>query len=185
MIYKFLLLSDEVEDFSLEVKIDPESTFLQLNDAIIEALNYTKDQLTSFFVCEDNWEKKTEITLFEMDTSSDEDSWTMDSTRINEFVEDEHQRLLFVYDMMGDRALFMELRKIEFGATVDKPVTKLKGTPPRQILSVEELDKKYPEAMPGMDIDNDYGMETGYNDDELDIEGFSGLDFSDDPDSYR
>lgn len=184
MIYKFLLLSDEVENFSLEVKIDPESTFLQLNDTIIDALNYSKDQLTSFFICEDNWEKKTEITLIEMDTSSEEDVWTMENTRINEFVEDEHQRLLFVYDLMGDRSFFMELRKIEFGSSIDKPTTKLKGTPPKQILSVEELDKKFSET-PVLDLDDEFGMDTGYNADELDEEGFSDLDFNDDPNGYR
>lgn len=184
MIYKFLLLSDEAENFSLEVKIDPESTFLQLNDTIIEALNYSKDQLTSFFICEDNWEKKTEITLIEMDSSSEEDVWIMESTRINEFVEDVHQRLLFVYDQMGDRSFFMELRKIEFGSNLDSPITKLKGTPPQQILSFEELDKKYPEV-PSIDLDDDYSMESGYNDDELDAEGFSDLDFNNAPDSYR
>ena len=184
MIYKFLLLSDESENFSLEVKIDPESTFLQLNDTIIDALKYSKDQLTSFFICEDNWEKKTEITLIEMDSSSDEDVWTMENTKINEFVEDEHQRLLFVDDMMGDRSFFMELRKIEFGSNLETPTTKLKGTPPKQILSVEELDKKYSEV-PSIDLDDDFGMESGYNVDELDEEGFSDLDFTDDPNSYR
>lgn len=184
MIYKFLLLSDEVENFSLEIKIDPESTFLQLNDTIIEALNYSKDQLTSFFICEDNWERKTEITLIEMDSSSEEDVWTMENTRINEFVEDEHQRLLFVYDQMGDRSFFMELRKIEFGCTLDTPTTKLKGTPPQQVLPLEELDKKYSDV-PSLDLDDDFSMESGYNDDELDTEGFSDLDFNNDLDSYR
>lgn len=186
MIYKFLLLSDEAENFSLEVRIDAEATFLQLNDTIIEALKYTKDQLTSFFVCEDNWERKTEITLFEMDTASDEDSWTMDKTKIRDFVEDVHQRLLFVYDMMGDRSFFMELRDIEFNANLDKPVTKLKGTPPKQILSVEELDKKYPDMSAStIDIDNDYSSETGFNDDELDADGYSDLNFQDDFNDYR
>ena len=74
MIYKFLLLSDEVETFSREICIDSEATFLELNDAILESVNYTKDQLTSFFICEDNWEKREEVTLIEMDSYSDEDT---------------------------------------------------------------------------------------------------------------
>ena len=82
MIYKFLLLSDEVETFSREICIDSEATFLELNDAILESVNYTKDQLTSFFICEENWEKKEEITLIEMDSSSDEDVWLMEDTRL-------------------------------------------------------------------------------------------------------
>ena len=60
MIYKFLLLSDEVETFSREICIDSEATFLELNDAILNSVNYTKDQITSFFICEDDREKREE-----------------------------------------------------------------------------------------------------------------------------
>ena len=58
MIFKFLILSDEVDDFAREISIDSEATFLELNDAILESVNYTKDQMTSFFICEDDWEKR-------------------------------------------------------------------------------------------------------------------------------
>ena len=36
MIFKFLILSDEVDDFAREISIDSEATFLELNDAILE-----------------------------------------------------------------------------------------------------------------------------------------------------
>ena len=174
MIYKFLLLSDESENFSLEVKIDPESTFLQLNDTIIDALKYSKDQLTSFFICEDNWEKKTEITLIEMDSSSDEDVWTMENTKINEFVEDEHQRLLFVYDMMGDRSFFMELREIIPNKDLEEAVcTKSRGDAPVQIMPLDEFDNKLNAS--SSDLDADFYGDSEYNLDELDQEGFEGL----------
>ena len=73
MVYKFLILSDEVDHFAREIEIDSEATFLELNDAILESVGYTKDQLTSFFICENNWEKKTEVTLMDMETDFDED----------------------------------------------------------------------------------------------------------------
>ena len=69
MIYKFLLISDEVDQFAREISIDSEATFLDLHNAILDSVNFTKDQITSFFICDDDWEKKTEITLMEMDTS--------------------------------------------------------------------------------------------------------------------
>ena len=74
MVYRFLLLSDEVEDFKREIQIDSEATFLDLHNAILDSVGYTKDQMTSFFICEDDWSKTTEITLMEMDTSSDVDN---------------------------------------------------------------------------------------------------------------
>lgn len=185
MIYKFLLLSDEVETFSREICIDSEATFLELNDAILESVNYTKDQLTSFFICEDNWEKREEVTLIEMDSSSDEDVWLMEDTRLSELIEEEHQRALFVFDMMADRSFFMELREIELGKNLLDPLcTKAKGNAPKQIMSIEEMDKKFA-ATSSIDIEeDDYGIENGYNPDELDTEGFSDMDFSEENGGY-
>ena len=80
MLFRFLILSDEADDFKREIKIDSESTFLDLQNAILDSVGYTKDQMTSFFICDDDWSKKTEITLVEMDTSSEEDSYVMADT---------------------------------------------------------------------------------------------------------
>ncbi|MEG1575046.1 MAG: hypothetical protein RR293_01755 [Bacteroidales bacterium] len=178
MIYKFLILSDEADNFSREISIDSEATFLELNDIILKSVNYTKDQITSFFICEDDWEKRAEITLIEMDTTSDEDVWLMENTRISELVEDEHQRLLFVFDSMADRAFFMELREIELGKNISEPLcTRSKGKAPQQIMSFEEIDNKLG-TQAAIDLDDDFGIENAYNPDELDEEGFSDMDFS-------
>ena len=65
MIYRFTIISDEVDDFVREIQIDPEATFFDLHEAILKAANYTNDQMTSFFICDDDWEKEKEITLEE------------------------------------------------------------------------------------------------------------------------
>ena len=87
MLFRFLILSDEADDFKREIKIDSESTFLDLQNAILDSVGYTKDQMTSFFICDDDWSKKTEITLVEMDTSSEEDSYVMADTQLEELLD--------------------------------------------------------------------------------------------------
>ena len=140
MLFRFLILSDEADDFKREIKIDSESTFLDLQNAILDSVGYTKDQMTSFFICDDDWSKKTEITLVEMDTSSEEDSYVMADTQLEELLEDEHQKLLFVFDYMTERAFFMELREIVPGKDLDAPIcSKSVGTPPAQIVSFDEI----------------------------------------------
>lgn len=67
MIYRFTLISDEVDDFVREIQIDPEATFYDFHEAIVKSVGYTNDQMTSFFICVVNWEKEKEITLEEMD----------------------------------------------------------------------------------------------------------------------
>ena len=66
MIYKFRIVSDEVDNFKLEIAIDSDDTFLRLRNAILDAVGYTKDQFDSFFICGDDWTKEKEITLTEM-----------------------------------------------------------------------------------------------------------------------
>ena len=82
MVYRFKLVSDEVSNFSREIEIDSQNTFLQLRNVILESVDYTKDELDSFFLCNDDWEREEEITLEDMgNLAIDQDCWLMESTR--------------------------------------------------------------------------------------------------------
>jgi len=173
MLFRFLIVSDEVDDFIREIKIDSEATFLDLHTSILDAVGYTKDQMTSFFICDDDWSKKNEITLVDMGSSSEEDSYIMEETRLEELLEDEGQKLLYVFDYLTERAFFMELREVIPGQNLDKPVLgKSEGEPPLQIMAIEEFDTKTTTTTLGEDF---YG-DSEYNIDELDEDGFEGLD---------
>lgn len=39
----------------------------ELHEAILKSVDYKADQMTSFFICDDDWEKEKEVTLEEMD----------------------------------------------------------------------------------------------------------------------
>ena len=62
MIYRFNLISDEVDDFKLEIQIDSDDTFLSLRNVILDAAGYTKDQMDSFIICDEEWNKEKEVT---------------------------------------------------------------------------------------------------------------------------
>ena len=172
MIYRFTLISDEVDDFVREIQIDPEATFYDFHEAIVKSVGYTNDQMTSFFICDDDWSKNTEITLVEMDTTSEVDNYIMEDTRLEELLEDEHQKLLFVFDYMTERAFFMELREIIPGKDLDKAVcSKSIGEAPVQIMSFDEMDTKAGNT----EIGEDFYGDSEYDIDELDKEGFDGL----------
>ena len=172
MVFRFLILSDEVDDFKREIKIDAEATFLDLHDAILESVGYTKDQMCSFFICDDDWSKNTEITLVEMDTTSEVDNYIMEETRLEELLEDEHQKLMFVFDYMTERAFFMELREIEPGKDLDKAViSKSIGLPPAQTVDFDQFEAKNTST----EIGEDFYGDSEYDIDELDKEGFEGL----------
>ena len=175
MVYKFTLLSDEIDDFVRVIKIDPENTFLDLQNAILDSVNYERNLMTTFFMCSDNWEKQQEITLVEMDSGSEYDNLVMEDTKLEELFSDEKQKLLFVFDMISDRAFFMELTEIIPGKTVDKPVCILsEGKAPQQMLNDDELI-----VSPKISIDENFYGDEDFNIDELDEEGFGDMNFDD------
>lgn len=173
MIFRFLLLSDEVEDFKREIQIDADATFFDLHKAIIKSVGYADGEMTSFFLCNDDWEKEKEITLVEMDTSSDEDSYTMEASVLSDFLEDEKQKLMYVFDYMTERSFFMELREIITGQDIAQAIcTKSIGEAPAQFVDFETIST----TSDTLDIGENFYGDEGYDMDELDSEGFDGLD---------
>ncbi|UVV75530.1 plasmid pRiA4b ORF-3 family protein [Bacteroides fragilis] len=173
MIYRFTIISDEVDDFVREIQIDSEATFFDLHEAILKAANYTNDQMTSFFICDDDWEKEKEITLEEMDNNPEMDSWIMKETRLNELIEDEKQKLLYVFDYMTERCFFIELSEIITGKEIKgAKCTKKSGEAPKQTVDFEEM------AAGGGSLDLD---ENFYGDQDFDMEDFDaeGFDVND------
>ncbi|GBU07361.1 hypothetical protein AwDysgo_06920 [Bacteroidales bacterium] len=174
MLYRFLLLSDEVDSFKREIKISSEASFLEFQDAILDSVNYTKDQMTSFFICNDDWSKGTEISLIEMDTSYEVDNYVMEDTTLSQLVDEEGQKLLFVFEYISERAFFMELREIVIGNKQTKALCSLSlNNPPAQISSENYFDNS-PTTSSTLE-ENFYGDEE-FDMDELDKEGFDGLD---------
>ena len=185
MIYRFTIISDEVDDFVREIQIDPEATFYDFHEAILKSVGYANDQMTSFFICDDDWEKGKEVTLEEMDDNPEMDSWVMKETTISELVEDEKQKLLYVFDYMTERMFFIEMTKLVTGKTLKDPLCTLSlGTPPPETVSLDDFDAKIDAKAAKTadtsidDIDEDFYGSEGYNDDEFDTEGFDEMNFN-------
>ena len=113
MLYRIKFISDEVDGFVREVKIDSDATFLDLNHIILQSCGYPDDQMTSFYICNDEWERGQQITREDMGVgNADEDIYAMDEVRLSEFIEDEEQRLEFVFDPFADRCFFLDVKEI-------------------------------------------------------------------------
>ena len=175
MVYKFTILSDEVDNFVRVITIDSEATFFDLHDAILESVNYEKNQMTTFFMCSDSWEKGQEVTLVEMESSSEYDNLVMEDTKLEELLVDEHQKLLYVFDMMSDRVFFMELTDIIPRKNLEKAVcVSSEGDAPTQILADDGLT-----VVPKASLDENFYGDEDFELDELDEEGFGEMNFDD------
>lgn len=173
MIYNFLILSDEVENFRREIRIDSESTFYDLFKALVNSINYNEEEMSSFFMCSDEWRRKEEITLVEMDTDYDVDIYVMDETPLMDFIEDEGQKLIFVFDYVNDRALYIKLSEIIIGKTLKKAqCTVSLGDAPSQYMDIDEVSP----VVTVSDMDETFYGDESFNLDELDQDGFEDLD---------
>ena len=117
MIYKFTFSCEEGDpNFRRVFEASADATFLELHEAILKSVGYPDDQMTSFFLCNDEWEKGQEITLVEMDSNFEYDNMVMNETHLNDLIEEQGQRLIYVFDPMFERYFFGSLKEIKPGS---------------------------------------------------------------------
>ncbi|MBP5628272.1 MAG: hypothetical protein J6X27_00310 [Bacteroidaceae bacterium] len=177
MLYKIALICDEVADFFREITIDADATFLDLNNAILEACGYDDSQITSFFTCSDTWDKEQQIVREDMGTSAeDEDVYLMASTPLRDLLEDEEQKMIYIFDPANDRIFYLELTEIVTGKTMDKAECSMsRGKAPQQLKGFDLDFNTLGGDSSDLDLDLDDFSTEGYNDDEFDPESF-GID---------
>ena len=182
MLFRFTIISDEVDEFLREIKIDADSTFLDFCEAILASCNYEDDQVTSFYITNDEWEKQCEITREDMGfTPYDEDVYTMDKTSLRSLLDDVPMRLKFIFDTFNNRAFYIELKEMIPGKNLKKAqITRSIGDAPAEILVEEKPAKKgaKPQQTDDNVADESFHGSEGFKDDDFSNEG---LDISDGP----
>ena len=109
MIYLFRVVSDEDQNFYRDVVAEGSDTFLELHQVLQKNLGYDANQLASFFITNEMWEKQKEITLIDMMQDPELGTTTMDQVTLEEFLTEISQRMIYVYDFFAERAFFIEL----------------------------------------------------------------------------
>ena len=176
MIYRIKFISDETDGFAREIEIDSEATFLDLHKAILNSCHYPDDQMTSFYICNEEWERRQQITREDMGSdAADEDLYTMDQAKLSEWIEDEGQRMEYVFDPFNDRAFYLDVKEFIPGKILKTPVVvRSTGEAPEQIAT---LDAPEPSATgkkgttDDFESDEFYGSDS-FESDEFDPEGY-------------
>jgi len=176
MVYKFRLLSNEKENFIRDFEVRSNQTFYDLHLAIQKNLHYDQSQIASFFICNNQWEKEQEITLFDLSDEPDNKIMVMDNTIFADHILELKQKLLYVFDVFNERAFFIEVVDIkqEAPGKTYPTCTLSEGLPPVQII----MDQIFPARDPSQDID-DTDIETTNDDSLFDDSGFDDMIFGD------
>lgn len=179
MTLKLTLFSQEKEDFVLEILIDNDANFSELHQLILNDCNYDEHRKQCFLICDEDWRVKQRICLYDSeDLGYDEDVNLMSRTRIGDFLEDEGQRLAYVFDPEGKRFFLMELTENVFGRKERKAIVNRRhGQPPLQSLTPSSpgdglSDEPSPSGEAEGGIDETFYGDEGFEAEELDMEGY-------------
>ena len=105
MTLKLTLFSQEKEDFVLEILVDSDAKFSELHQLILDDCIYEEHPKQCFLICDEEWRVKHRICLQDTEEMRyDEDLNLMSRTRIGDFLEDEGQRLAYIFDPEGTTA---------------------------------------------------------------------------------
>jgi len=112
--FVFSVKSPKVEDFEIIIEILANQTFEDFFNSLKQAIGFNDNELSSFYLCNSVWKPLKEIVLIDMgQENNDEDkALIMSKTKIN-IIEDQHQKLLFVYDYLKNHEFNIELIKIK------------------------------------------------------------------------
>lgn len=172
MTLKFTLFSTEVEDFVLELMIDANKTFADLQALILKACNYQEYMGHRFYLCNEDWRPKTRILQEDDGTvDTDEDLLLMDETVLGDYLEDEGQHLAYRFDPDNKRMFLIELSETIFGNRLPEgKVNRRHGQAPDQILFEDEPEVK-PQTT-SEEIGEEFYGDDGFEEEEIDMEGF-------------
>ncbi|MBR0434064.1 MAG: hypothetical protein IJK15_10285 [Bacteroidaceae bacterium] len=125
MLYTITAVSPEVEDFIIELLIESDATFADLHKLIRDTCEWGPFKPSTFYICDHRWHRERSIP----EKSYEEE--TMDEVELGDLLDDEGQRLQYVFDAAASRGLLLEVSHISYGKHIDEPhCHRSHGTPP-------------------------------------------------------
>ncbi len=112
LVYKFRMLTDENDNFVRDYEVPATMTLLELHNFIVESLDY-EPCISSFYTADARWERLKEFTTVDMgfspESPDEEAPEPMESARLCDILHYMNDRLIYNFDLFGNRAYFLEL----------------------------------------------------------------------------
>ena len=178
--FRVLLDSKDQEKVFRDILISDSDNFETFYKAIISSFRFEGDQMASFYMSNDDWDKGHEISL--MDMSYDDDSIdaipsVMKNAIIKDFIEEPDQKIILVYDFLRMWIFLAELVGYEKEAPVEPQVLMAMGMAPPEDSKITDIsdDEDLLAEISGDDDDDEDDDDLGFNDYE---DGLSDDDMS-------
>lgn len=177
--FRVLLDTTDNQEIFRDILMDENDHFESFYRAILSAYSFSGDQMASFYMSNENWDRGFEISLFDMSFGEDPDQImpaVMSESRIADYIQDDEQKMILVHDFMRMWIFLIEL----IGTTANSPAH------PEVLLSVGKAPAEDSRSAEGGDLNFATDVETDFDegDDEFGFgefeEGFEGFDDFDD-----
>lgn len=175
---KFRVLIDSTDnEVFRDILIDENDNFESFYRSILDAYNFSHDQMASFYMSNENWDKGFEISLFDMSFGEDPNDilpGVMSESLLKDFMIDEDQKLILVHDFIRMWIFLIELIGVEPKAPEHpKVVLSVGNAPAESSRSGEEENLRF-ETEDDEDFEED---EFGFDEFDDGYEDFNEYDF--------
>ena len=112
MIYRFRAILDHEnkEDIFRDIEIRKTDTFEDLHNVLTQSFGFDGSEMASFYVSNDYWHQGQEIALFDM--GQNEDIRMMNETIIEDVLDEDNTKLIYIYDFLNMWTFLVELGEI-------------------------------------------------------------------------
>ena len=165
--FRVLLDSEKSEEIFRDIQVNEDDNFESLYRAILKSFSFGGNQLASFYISNDEWDKGHEISLTDMRYSDEEEISIMKESTLNDFMETSDQKIILVHDFLRMWIFLIELidRRKE---TVAAPETVLAvGLAPPEDSKMMTEDMEFGEDPEEDELFADDDFEDGYDDEDL------------------
>lgn len=177
-VYRFKVSYEENDDVFRDIEIKSGQTFEDFHVIIQKAFNFDAKHAASFFVSDDFWRKNQEITLRKEDLPLDEEEIRkkvepkklMAEIKIAKYIEQPHQRFVYVFDPNVQWTFLIEMIKIsvqESPKIIYPFIVKSEGKAPKQYKQLKPVKDELSPEMALASLLMKKGEEDDIEDDEI------------------
>ena len=123
MIYRLRIIldNDTDEDVFRDIELKQNSTLEDFHNSIIQSFGFNGNEMASFYISDEEWIQGEEISLFDLNEVI-KDKKLMSQVLLNEVLDNNKTRLIYVYDFFNLWTFLIELAEIvEESSGVDYP----------------------------------------------------------------
>ena len=113
---KLRVILNVKEDVLRDIITVSDISLKEFNKILYSVFGFETQEVSTFFLTNDNWEQLDEIKIFKIDENDE----IMDNTPISNFFNSENDKIIYVYDFLNYWTFFVELYEIEEYVEIDK-----------------------------------------------------------------